>query len=192
MNQTRLDPAPLRSLVGALDVLFRQEIADDAVVCAIIAKRLRRVLDGDWLPEGARVGSSDHYQRHVLHEDPRGRFSIGAFVWGAGQATPIHDHTSWGVIGVMAGDLISENFEKDARGNLSLTSMATLGVAATTWLSPRTGDIHRVVNPSRHAAAISLHVYGAPFAAVCRERYDAPDAAADAGRGAARAPAARP
>lgn len=162
---------PLSSLVSGLDLLLSQDIADDAVYCAVVAKRLQRALQGRWLPPDARRSSPDGYQRHLLHEDPAGRFSIGSFVWQPGQQTPVHDHSGWSVVGVIEGQLISENFEADRGGRLSRTSLVVLQREVTTWLTPG-ADIHRLFNPSTRATSISIHVYGSAFAAACRSRYD--------------------
>lgn len=162
---------PLSSLVSGLDLLLSQDIADDAVYCAVVAKRLQRALEGRWLPKEARGSSPNSYQRHLLHEDPAGRFSIGSFVWKPGQETPVHDHTGWSVVGVIEGQLISENFEADRDGLLRRTSSVALRPGVTTWLTPG-ADIHRLFNPSTWANAISIHVYGSAFAAACRSRYD--------------------
>jgi hypothetical protein len=42
----------------------------------------------------------------------------------------------------------------------------------TAWLSPAYGDIHRIANRAKRTTALSLHVYGAPFAEICRTRYN--------------------
>ena len=76
---------PLSSLVSGLDLLLSQDIADDAVYCAVVAKRLQRALEGRWLPKEARRSSPNSYHRHLLHEDPAGRFSIGSFVCRTGR-----------------------------------------------------------------------------------------------------------
>jgi predicted metal-dependent enzyme (double-stranded beta helix superfamily) len=162
---------PLSSLVSGLDLLLSQDIADDAVYCAVVAKRLQRALQGRWLPPEARRSAPEGYQRHLLHEDPAGRFSIGSFVWQPGQETPVHDHNGWSVVGVIEGQLISENFELDREGRLSRSSLVVLKPGVTTWLAPG-ADIHRLFNPSTWATAISIHVYGSPFAAACRSRYE--------------------
>lgn len=164
---------PLSSLVSGLDLLLSQDIADDAVYCAVVAKRLQRAIEGRWLPKEARRSAPDSYQRHLLHEDPAGRFSIGSFAWQPGQETPVHDHSGWSVVGVVEGQLISENFEADRDGRLSRTSSVALRPGVTTWLTPG-ADIHRLFNPSTWATAISIHVYGSAFAAACRSRYDLP------------------
>lgn len=163
---------PLSSLVSGLNLLLAQDIADDAVYCAVVAKRLHRALQGRWLPKEARRSSEEGYQRHLLHEDEAGRFSIGSFVWKPGQETPVHDHNGWSVLGVIEGELVSENFEADPAGRLKPKSEVILRPRATMWLTPAIGDIHRIVNRSTWATAISIHVYGAAFASVCRTRYE--------------------
>lgn len=171
---------PLWSLVSGLNLLLSQNIDDDAVCCAVVAKRLQRALRGCWLPPEARQGSEDGYQRHLLYDDEAGRFSIGSFVWKSGQETPVHDHTGWSVVGAVEGELVSENFEADSMGRLSPTSTVILRPGVTTSLTPADGDIHRIVNRSTWATAISIHVYGAPFTAACRSQYDLSNQAGDA------------
>jgi len=54
--------------------------------------------------------SSQKYTRHLLHADAEDRFSLLALVWKPGQGTPIHDHPSWGVIGVLRGRMRFTNY----------------------------------------------------------------------------------
>lgn len=172
-KQRNTPVSPLKSLVANLNLLLAQDLArDHAALCPIVARRLARALRPDWLPIEARALGEGRYGRHLLHEDPDGRYSIGSFVWQPGQATPIHDHTCWGVLGVVQGRLVSENFGPDAGGALQPTSSLVLPAGFTAWLSPDFGDVHRIVNRARQATAISIHVYGAPFSAVCRNQYD--------------------
>ncbi len=170
---------PLWSLVRGLNLLLAQQIDDDAACCAVVAKRLQRALSLDWLPAEARRGADERYQRHLLYQDPAERFSIGSFVWKPGQETPVHDHTGWGVIGVIEGELVSENFEANSLGCLTPTSTVVLRPGVTTWLFPGGGDIHRIANRSARMTATSIHVYGAPFTSVCRNQYLLPAGAPD-------------
>ncbi len=57
----------------------------------------------DWLPAAFAEPAPDRYRQYLLHCDSRERFSVVSFVWGPGQATPIHDHTVWGLVGVLRG-----------------------------------------------------------------------------------------
>src|SRR4051794_8765541 len=47
----------------------------------------------------------DERDEHIVLDrgDPFERFSVVSFVWGPGQKTPIHDHSVWGLVGVMRG-----------------------------------------------------------------------------------------
>ena len=164
---TSLDP-----LISELNLLLSHNIGDDVARCTIIAERLRGFLRPDWLPPEARIGGNDCYQRHLIYEDSAGRFCVGSFVWKPGQETPVHDHACWGVFGVVRGCLSSENFILDAQGELHQVSTDTVMAGCTAWLSPAYGDIHRIANRAKRTTALSLHVYGARFAEVCRTRYD--------------------
>ena len=57
----------------------------------------------DWLPDEFAQPNPERYQQFLLYADPDDRFSVVSFVWGPGQATPIHDHTVWGLVGVLRG-----------------------------------------------------------------------------------------
>ncbi len=61
------------------------------------------VASDDWLPEACAQPNAEYYQQYLLHADPLERLSIVSFVWGPGQKTPIHDHTVWGIVGILRG-----------------------------------------------------------------------------------------
>ncbi|MGQ0544307.1 MAG: hypothetical protein ACT4P3_03120 [Betaproteobacteria bacterium] len=61
------------------------------------------VRNDDWLPEEFARPSPESYRQYLLHCDPLESFSVVSFVWMPGQKTPIHDHTVWGLVGVMRG-----------------------------------------------------------------------------------------
>jgi predicted metal-dependent enzyme (double-stranded beta helix superfamily) len=42
---------------------------------------------------------------------------VVSFVWGPGQATPIHNHTVWGLIGMLRGRERSQPYVRDAAGH---------------------------------------------------------------------------
>ena len=63
----------------------------------------RLVAHDDWLPEAFAQPHPQHYQQHLLYADAGERFSVVSFVWGPGQSTPVHDHTVWGLIGMLRG-----------------------------------------------------------------------------------------
>jgi 3-mercaptopropionate dioxygenase len=126
----------------------------------------------DWLPEAYARPDPERYQQYLLHADSRQRFSVVSFVWGPGQATPVHDHTVWGLIGVLRGAEIAQPYRLDERGTVIASDTARrLETGAVDAVSPRIGDIHRVGNAYLDRVSISIHVYGANIGAVSRSVY---------------------
>jgi 3-mercaptopropionate dioxygenase len=126
-----------------------------------VARALRRHLPGPEILAPAQLrGAPDRYQTHLLHAEPGGSFSIAAMVWRPGQVTPIHDHVSWCVTGVLQGTEYEEIFTPGPGGTF-LTEVARRQNAPGTvaGFAPP-GDIHRVRN-SGAGVAVSMHVYGA-------------------------------
>ena len=100
-----------------------------------------------------------------------------SFVWGPGQATPVHDHTVWGLIGMLRGAEYSQGYRLDAQGIAQPHGMALrLEAGSVEAVSPRIGDLHRVHNAHADRASISIHVYGANIGAVRRHTYPPGDA----------------
>jgi predicted metal-dependent enzyme (double-stranded beta helix superfamily) len=131
------------------------------------------VAHDDWLPSEYAKPDPNRYQQYLLHCDSRERFSVVSFVWGPGQATPVHDHRVWGLVGVLRGSELNESFARNAEGVLVPTGAQRLGAGGISRLSPRIGDVHRVSNAERSQPSISIHVYGANIGAVERATYDA-------------------
>jgi predicted metal-dependent enzyme (double-stranded beta helix superfamily) len=77
-----------------------------------VAAELRPRLPGpEILTSGQRYGDPLGYQCHLLHAEPDGSFSVVALVLRPGQETPVHDHVTWCVSGVLQGAENEERFE---------------------------------------------------------------------------------
>ncbi|NIE63396.1 cysteine dioxygenase [Burkholderia sp. Ax-1719] len=132
------------------------------------------VSEDDWLPDAYAVPSSERYQQYLLHADARQRFSVVSFVWGPGQQTPVHDHTVWGLIGVLRGAEYAQPYARNADGTLRTDGPEVrLGRGAVEAVSPTIGDIHRVRNAYDDRVSISIHVYGGNIGAIRRSTYPA-------------------
>ena len=68
----------------------------------------------DWLPDQFAKPHPDRYQQYLLHCDPLERFSVASFIWGPGHTTPVHDHTVWGMVGVMRGEELCDEFDVES------------------------------------------------------------------------------
>jgi predicted metal-dependent enzyme (double-stranded beta helix superfamily) len=126
----------------------------------------------DWLPAHAAVARDDRYAQHLLHRDPQGRYSVVSFVWGPGHRTPVHDHTVWGLVGVMRGAERCEECTLDGgRPQLSGTAHV-MQPGDVDAVSPAVGDWHRVSSARDDGLSVSIHVYGADIGQVRRHRVD--------------------
>jgi predicted metal-dependent enzyme (double-stranded beta helix superfamily) len=128
----------------------------------------------DWLPDACAQPHPQFYQQYLLHCDPLERFSVVSFVWGPGQKTPVHDHTVWGMVGMMRGAELCRRFELAGPGvPMRASQQEKLLPGQVDMISPTVGDIHEVANAFDDKVSISIHVYGANIGAVKRHVFDA-------------------
>lgn len=167
-----LHPQRLRNFVQALAQLLSQPREEADVLAAAQPLLTELVSHDDWLPEAFAQPHPERYQQYLLYADPLERFSVVSFVWGPGQSTPIHDHTVWGLIGLLRGSEVSQHFVRDGQGHwVPHGAPHTLRPGEVEAVSPRLGDVHRVSNPLADRPSISIHVYGANIGAVQRAVY---------------------
>jgi 3-mercaptopropionate dioxygenase len=151
--------------------------ADWQETARLIAGELRSHLPTpEILSDEQRVGDPDNYRSHLLYVEPGGSFSIVGLVWLPGQVTPIHDHVTWCVFGVLQGKEHEELFAVDEdESYLVEAGTRTNDTGEVSGFAPP-GDIHRVRNVGDHTA-ISLHIYGTDVSRVgssVRRYYDLP------------------
>lgn len=162
----------LRRFVLDIAALLTQT-SEEPTILEIGGKMLEDlVAQDDWLPDAYAQPDTERYRQYLLHCDSLERFSVVAFVWGPGQSTPVHNHTVWGLIGVLRGAETSQSFAIGADG-LVPGETTLLRAGQTAAVSPAIGDIHKVSNAVPDAASISIHVYGANIGAVERATFDA-------------------
>jgi len=126
----------------------------------------------DWLPEAMAQADAQFYQQHLLYGDPLDRFSLVSFVWGPGQKTPIHDHTVWGVIGMLRGSEYGQRYVPGENGLQPHGTEHWLEPGETDVVSPELGDIHRVRNAFTDRVSISIHLYGGNIGRIRRSVFD--------------------
>jgi predicted metal-dependent enzyme (double-stranded beta helix superfamily) len=168
-----MNPARFRTFVADLAQLVEGGAGNEPLLLHEGAKLLKALISrDDWLPESAARPHPDFYQQHLLYCDARERFSVVSFVWGPGQKTPIHDHTVWGLIGVLRGGEVCRRFEHGPSGVWQGSEDQRLSPGHVDRVSPAVGDIHEVANAYADRVSISIHVYGANIGAVQRHVYD--------------------
>lgn len=163
--------ARLRRFVDTIDALVAGT-ADEAVLLSKGSHALADLIAvDDWLPETHARPDPDRYRQYLLHRDPAGLYSVVSFVWGPGQGTPVHDHTVWGLVGVLRGAEVAERFAV-APGRLNPLGKERLEPGEVDAVSPRIGDVHRVRNAFSDRVSISIHLYGADIGTVRRHTFD--------------------
>lgn len=170
----RSDPiAPLREFVIEMTRLVDRTAAESALVAQGRQLLARLVARDDWLPDAFAQPDPQFYRQYLLHADPLERFSVVSFVWGPGQRTPVHDHTVWGLIGMLRGAERCQRWRRGADGRLAPDGgEEILQPGQVDAVSPTIGDIHVVANALADRPSISIHVYGANIGAVRRHVFD--------------------
>lgn len=174
MSTPMPNPEPLRRFVQAVTNVVAAEPREPELLAAVRSHLATLVATDTWLPDALAQPHPQFYRQYLLHCDPLERFSVVSFVWGPGQQTPVHDHTVWGLIGMLRGQEVSQPFGLDSRGAMVPQGEATLlRPGQVEAVSPTLGDIHQVRNALADQVSISIHVYGANIGAVHRWVYAA-------------------
>jgi len=113
------------------------------------------------------AGDPEHYQRNAIYISPDNTLSLFAMVWNPGQWTPVHDHGTWGVVGVLKNYLEERAFlrtdTRQAEDNgivLRRGGITLLSEGSVSTFVPDPDHIHRTGVPKCREQAVSLHLYG--------------------------------
>jgi predicted metal-dependent enzyme (double-stranded beta helix superfamily) len=165
-------PDALKQFVDEIAALVDAGADEPRVLEGARAAMKRLVGRDDWLPAEMTRPHPQYYQQYLLYADPRDRFSVVSFVWGPGQKTPVHDHTVWGVIGMLRGAERCAPFRLVGGRIEPAGEEILLEPGEVEQVSPRIGDIHRVSNAFDDRVSISIHCYGANIGKVKRHVFD--------------------
>ena len=125
-----------------------------------------REAEGLLKPEHFR-SEPGHYARNAVYIAPEQDLSLFALVWNPGQWTPVHDHGSWGVVGVLRGTLHERSYVRvdaakstDEGIDLVPGGVFLLNPGTITSFVPNPDHIHRTGVPDGASQVVSLHLYG--------------------------------
>ena len=155
----------LADYVRTIESVLDRRTSNKIIVREVSIATKQLVADDRWLDERFRVGSPDCYVRHLLHRDPQNRFVVLALVWNPGQMTPVHDHSCWGVMGLLENTLEEVCYDRLDDGKrpgfaeLEQSRGTDVGKGGVAYLLPPFEEIHRIGNTSGKPT-ISVHVYG--------------------------------
>ncbi len=122
---------------------------------------------GDFLSAGHLRSEPDHYARNAIHIAASGNLSLFSLVWLPGQWTPVHDHGSWGVVGIVRGVLeersymsASGDITEDSGIRLKRGGVILLNPGSVSSFVPNPDHIHVTGVPAERETCVSLHLYG--------------------------------
>jgi len=163
---------PLKQFIATVHQELSQR-SDDSIALRLVEPMRELVARDAWLPDAMAVAHPRYYQQHLLHADPADRFSLVSFVWGPGQSTPVHNHTVWGVIGVLRGAEFNQRFDVGHAGPpRPVGTEELLAAGEVDIVSPTHGDVHRVRNAYDDRVSISIHLYGGNIGRIERSVFD--------------------
>ena len=160
--------ASLSRFIDHATQLSRQE-SEPCQCVASLAPFMMELLAhaGDFLEAHHYQSDQSHYARNLVYQAPDDNLSLYALVWSPGQWTPVHDHGSWGVVGIVEGVLeersyvcLSADRNRDEGIELVKGGMILLPPGAVTSFVPNPDHIHVTGVPADRPRAVSLHLYG--------------------------------
>ena len=159
--------------LDTMDALVARSSHEPTVLDAAEAALISLIAHDDWLPPEYAQPVAERYQSFALYIDPCARYSVISFVWAPGQGTPVHNHTVWGLVGVLRGAERCEEFPLPGTGAMVCTHAHKLARFEVDRVSPSIGDWHKVCNAMIDLPTVSIHVYGADIGRVHRSFWDA-------------------
>jgi 3-mercaptopropionate dioxygenase len=138
--------------------------------------------DAEWLPKEFRQPSASTTMGHgiaslLLYRSVRKDLSLSTLVVAPGLATPIHNHLSWGMVGLYDGEQEEEEFDvhdhdgEAVPGPLKLRTRRVLRKGDFYELVPPWNDVHRVRTISS-TPSVSLHLLTNDIGCVVRQKFD--------------------
>jgi predicted metal-dependent enzyme (double-stranded beta helix superfamily) len=138
---------------------------------------LQRLLrEDDLLEERFKVDLGEGRYTHSFYRSPDGSLSISAPVFSPGRPTLVHDHLTWGLIGVYTGEQKTTRYRRTddgsqpGRANLELLEEEVYTRGAIYSMIPP-DDIHRIETVGEEPG-VSIHVLGTDFRRQKRHVYD--------------------
>lgn len=155
----------LRDRTSALSMVrfLRPMFSGLSLNTALFRDILRSIEDGGPYPDITYPTMFD--SEIILFNDPERIFTVRLFIWKPGQYDPVHDHSSWGVIGPVFGNLDVINYERVDDGKkaghavLRETGRMTIRPGENYYVLPLNGGIHQTGNPSGETI-VQVSIYG--------------------------------
>lgn len=138
----------------------------------LLAKLMERK---DLLDERYKAVTPEGQVRYSYHKSADGRVTVGGPVFAEGKPTVVHNHNTWGVIGIYSGTQRTGRYRRlddgsePGKARLEQTAEADLGPGSIYFLLPP-DDIHRI--EAVGGPSLSIHVLGVDLRQQHRQFFD--------------------
>ena len=143
---------------------------------------LEKILSSGLVEEQFLRPLPDRPAAYLVFRPPERTYSIVSMVWGAKQKFPIHDHLSWGLIGVYSNAIREERFTKVDDGSredyaeIEETGMTEFREGeileeGLVFDERHRNDIHRILNPN-DKPSVTIHILASDLGMKQRNQYD--------------------
>lgn len=146
---------------------------DEQTVTQAVAQALQELLKHKNIIPPAMMQPDEHrYVMYPVYVAPDESFSIASAVWGVNQTTPIHDHGTWGVIGIVQGIEHELSYQPNEVGKpMILLEEKLIHEGEVVICCTSDQDTHKVSCASE-IPCVGLHVYGGNIGKIERRTYD--------------------
>ncbi len=176
-----VDSAALRTFVAEVGAIVARATSPGEAVVALREPFSRLLADRSWLPSMFRQpspqgGMGGGISSWLVYRSADRSLTLMSLVVPAGSATPVHDHLSWGLVGLYDGAQ-EERVYREVGGSgenhsqLELVTVRQLQIGQFYDLIPPEDDIHSVKTTSP-TASISLHLLANDIGCIWRHMYD--------------------
>jgi predicted metal-dependent enzyme (double-stranded beta helix superfamily) len=154
---------------------FRDELPSLLANRALFEGILSGILKGKPHPDLRQETMFDN--ELVLHRDPNRLFSLRLYIFGPGEHTAVHDHTSWGASGSAFGQLEVVRYRREDDGSDADQAQLALAERLVLWPEeiettlPFDQGIHRTGNPAE-GITLMVSVYGTPLRRLYIQRFN--------------------
>ncbi|MDI3340356.1 MAG: cysteine dioxygenase family protein [Sphaerobacter sp.] len=170
-------PYAIAQFIADTRRIMRAAGDDRAAIVAQLTPLVERVVWDDGLMDPAlRSEPPGDRPRYIHYQEPDGSLQIYVVEFAPGMPTPVHDHVTWGLIGVCGGAQRTTRYRRVDDG--SDPERATLEVLEDTILERGAvypllppDDIHRIETVG-DAPSYSLHVLGTDLRRQHRHIFD--------------------
>ena len=164
MTQAKAQPYTMERFVEDVERIMRSG-QERAAIVSQVEPLLKRLMEADdLLKDEYRTDLGDGRYSYVFYRSEDGSLTITAPAFLPGRPTPVHDHLTWGVIGVYSGKQRTTRYRRkddgshEGRADLEVVQDDVLTRGATYPLVPP-DDIHRIAALGEEPG-ISIHVLG--------------------------------